>query len=110
MDSKTSPRSRRVSTEERTRIVDLFEKSGLTKAVFAQQQGVKLATFQQWLYKLRPRQPRRKSFQEVPLNSLMGSTWAAELVLESGITLRLSIAAHPQWISSVLPLLRHASC
>ena len=106
MDSQPSSRRQRVSAEERNRILDLFRKSSLTRAAFAEQQGIKLTTFQQWIYKSSRRPRGAKKFQEVPLHSILSSGWAAELVLNSGITLRLNPSADPQWIGSLLPALQ----
>jgi transposase-like protein len=105
MDSQSSSRRQRVSAEERNRILDLFRKSGLTQAAFAEQQGIKLTTLQHWFYKSSRRPRAAKKFQEVPLHSILSPTWAAEMVLKSGVTLRLNPSADPHWVRSLLPAL-----
>ena len=106
MESQPSPRRQRVSAEERNRILDTFRKSGLTQAAFAEQQGIKITTFQQWLYKSSRRPRGTKTFQEVPLHSFLPPAWAAEVVLTSGVTLRFNSSADPQWIHSLFPALQ----
>ena len=79
MESNSTPWRQRVSAEERNRILDLFRQSGLTQAAFAEQQRIKLTTLQHWIYKSSPRPRTAKKFQEVPLHSILSSTWAAEM-------------------------------
>jgi transposase-like protein len=110
MDSTETSRRQRVSAEERSRLVSVFRKSGLTQAEFAQQQGLKLSTLHQWLYRSAANKKIRKHFQEIPVSSLLSPVWAAEVALDSGLTLRLSSSARADWIGSVVGALRQSSC
>jgi transposase-like protein len=51
MDSTLTSGRRRMSAEERSRLVSLFRGSGLTQAEFAGQQGIRLSTLHHWLPK-----------------------------------------------------------
>ena len=93
--------------QEREQLVAKYQASGLTQREFAQQHGVKLGTFQQWVY--RPRLPhpiaRRKKpgFQEVSLTEVpFLNGWAAELQLPRGVALRLNSHANAQWIGALV--------
>lgn len=110
MDSTTTSGRRRVSAEERSRLVSLFRASGLTQAQFAEQQGIKLSTLHLWLYRGARRKNKPPRFCEVPVSSLVSTAWAAELVLGSGMTLRLSAAAKADWICTVVSALRQSPC
>lgn len=110
MDSTPTPRRQRVSAEERSRLVCLFRASGLTQAEFAQQQGIKLSTLHQWLYRGVPKKKARTRFQELPVPSLFAPTWMAEIALGGGLTLRLSASANADWIGSVVRALRQSPC
>src|SRR5947208_2924284 len=85
----------RWTPQERAQLVAKYQASGLTQREFAQQYGVKLSTFQQWVY--RPRCParvsrrKRPAFQEVAITEVpFLNCWAAELQLPRGVTLRLN--------------------
>ena len=99
---------RRCSTQpEREELVAKYRASGLTQREFAQQHGVKLGTFQQWVY--RPRSPhpltRRKklAFQEVSITEVpFLNGWAAELQLPRGVALRLNAHASAEWVGALV--------
>jgi transposase-like protein len=107
-NSTTSPR-RRISAEEHFRFVFLFRESGLTQAAFVRQHGINLHTFQQWIYFRRLRtakKPRKTFFREVTLSSGLSPSWAAEVSLDSGMSVRLSASAKPKLISFLIQNLR----
>jgi hypothetical protein len=88
-------------------LVATYQASGLTQREFAQQHGVKLGTFQQWVY--RPRSPhrvtRRKklAFQEVAITEVpFLNSWAAELTLPRGVALRLNSHASAEWVGALV--------
>lgn len=112
MDCKPSPRRQRVSAEERSRFVSLYRASGLTQVEFAQQQGINLSTLRQWLYRsgLKKKRKARARFHELPVSTLLSPAWLAEIALDSGITLRLSGVANPDWLSCVVNILRQKPC
>jgi hypothetical protein len=102
-------RGRRIFTEEeRAGLVSDFRSSGISQRQFAQKNGLKLTTFQSWLYGQRGRSkwPRRAVFKEiklfpgaVPKNSI---GWAAEIEWPHGMTVRISAGIDPGWLGSVL--------
>lgn len=110
MDSPSTSRRQRVSAEERSRLVSLFRASGLTQAEFSLQQGIRLSTLRQWLYRSAARKKARTRFQEVPVTSLLSPPWVAELSLDPGLVLRLSAAAKADWICTVVTALRQRPC
>ena len=97
----------RSTQQEREELVAKYQASGLTQREFAQQHGVKLGTFQQWVY--RPRTPvpiaRRKkpAFQEVSITEVpFLNGWAAELQLPRGVALRLNSHASAEWVGALV--------
>jgi transposase-like protein len=101
---------RRVSAEERSRLVSLFRDSGLKQAEFARRQGIKLSTLHQWLYRPAGKKKTKPRFQELAVASFLSPPWAAEVALDSGLTLRLSASASADWIGSVVGALRQRPC
>lgn len=99
---------RRCSTQqEREQLVAKYQASGLTQREFAQQHGVKLGTFQQWVYRPRSPQPitgrKKPGFQEVSITEVpFLSGWAAELQLPRGVTLRLNSHASAEWVGALV--------
>ena len=100
-------RRRRSTQREREQLVAKYQASGLTQREFAQQHGVKLGTFQRWIY--RPRSPhsvaRRKkpAFQEVSIAEVpFLNGWAAELQLPRGVALRLNSHASAEWVGALV--------
>ena len=110
MDSTSTSRRQRASAEERSRLVSLFRASGLTQTEFAKQQGIKLSTLHQWLYRSASKKKIRTRFHELPMSSLLTPPWVAEIALESGLTLRLNGSARADWICSVVCALRQSPC
>ncbi len=108
MRNYSVPSRRPHSTQqEREELVAKYQASELTQREFAQQHGVKLGTFQQWIY--RPRLPHRigrakkPAFQEVSITEVpFLNSWAAELQLPRGVTLRLNSQASAEWIGALV--------
>jgi transposase-like protein len=101
------PRRPHSTQQEREELVAKYQSSGLRQREFAQQHGVKLSTFQQWIY--RPRLPQRiartkkPAFQEVSITEVpFLNSWAAELQLPRGVTLRLNSQASAEWIGALV--------
>lgn len=119
MDQKAKGLRRPNSTlAERARWVRRFEHSGLSQPAFAKRHGINLFTLRKWLEGQRPAPslkkktfPRRKipapGLREVSLGSVLGAKWAAEIILPSGVTVRLSAEAAP-WLAQTL--LRSLPC
>lgn len=111
MEISDPVKPQRISAEERTRLVSLFRKSGLTQVEFARQNGIKIHTLHQWLYRRRARRRPRVTLREVHLPSIPApGGWAAEVMVNSGITLRVGVCARPELISFLIEKLRLGSC
>ncbi len=104
-------RRRRIFTEEeRAGLVSDFRSSGISQRQFAQKRGLKLTTFQSWLYCQRGRSklPRRVVFKEIKLfpgavpKNLSGHGWAAEIEWSKGMTVRISAGIYPGWLGLVV--------
>src|SRR6266702_3027749 len=108
MRNHSVPSKRHCSTRQaREQLVAKYQASGLTQREFAQQHGVKLGTFQQWMY--RPQSPHRitrtkkPAFQEVSITEVpFLNSWAAELQLPRGVALRLNSHANAEWIGALV--------
>ncbi len=97
----------RTTRQEREELVAKYHASGLTQREFAQQHGLKLGTFQQWVYRphAAPRTARGKksAFQEVSLTEVpFLNGWAAELQLPRGVALRLNTQASAEWVGALV--------
>jgi hypothetical protein len=86
----------------------LYRRSGLTRARFVREHGIKLSTFQQWLSRpTKPNSSEPPRFQEMFLSPPPApSTWAAELSFATGMTVRLAHWATPKFIAQLLQRLR----
>lgn len=101
-------RRRRYSQEERKRLVAEYRESGLTQEAFAEERGINVGTFRQWLYR-RDRTPVAKGnqaggFAEIALDGF--SPWTAEIDLPQGARLRLSAHASPRWAGELIKTLQ----
>jgi hypothetical protein len=111
METSDSPKPQRISAEERSRLVSLFRKSGLTQVEFARQNGIKIHTLHQWLYRSAAKRRPKITFCEVAVPSIsVPGGWVAEVVLDSGMTLRVDADAKPELISFLIGKLRRGSC
>ncbi len=113
---------RRTSKAERSRIVESFERSGLTRRGFAEQNGLARSTLDYWLKQARradssgvPKKtgsglPARSrsmgmSFAELELVSFAGGSsgeWAVEVVSPQGLTIRFREAPPPEVVVRLL--------
>ena len=111
METSDSGKPQRISAEERTRLVSLFRKSGLTQVEFARQNGIKIHTLHQWLYRSTAKRRPKTTFRELAMPSIrVPGGWVAEVVLDSGMTLRVDTDAKPELISFLIEKLRRGSC
>jgi hypothetical protein len=103
---------------ERARWAARFRRSGLSQSAFAKRHDLNLFTLRKWLEGQRPAPslkkktfPRRKipalALREISLGSVLGAKWAAEIILPSGVTVRLGAEAAP-WLAQTL--LRSLPC
>lgn len=94
-EKKRDKRGHRLYDEERKRrIVDGYEKSGLTQRDYAKKEGIRYSTLVWWLHKRRHMQARvlpTVRFAEVSAPSLSGGC-TLEVVLADGTLLRGSRA------------------
>jgi len=90
-------RSSYTPQEVRQYIAD-FKSSGRSVAAFARQEALPYHLLRSWLkgagQSPKPH-PRSGGFQNVPLSSLLGPSWAAEVVSPTGVTVRLSAQVPP---------------
>jgi hypothetical protein len=104
------------SSEDISKIVEHYRASGLGVVAFAKKQGIPPGRMHYWVYQKRgksrpPTSSRRASqpiFQEVNVAAMVAGAgcWAAEVNLSSGVGVRFSAAATPQWIGSVVQALQ----
>jgi hypothetical protein len=100
-------------------LITAYRRSGLGLRRFAQEQGISPSRLHYWIYQ-KSRASRPKSspapaksvpaslFQEVkrrPGAALLES-WAAEVKLTSGVSVRFSGTANPGWMEAVLQALQ----
>jgi len=85
--------------------VAAFRRSGLSVAAFARQQGLSSYLLRRWLQGAdRMASARVGAFQSVPLGSLLGPAWAAEVVGPTGVTVRLSAQVPPSLAMQLIAL------
>jgi hypothetical protein len=92
--SNGSPRHRRQRTpsSRRTQLLAAFDRSGLSAAAFARQQGIGYTTFCGWRHR-RAKAKLSPAFVEV---ELPGRAAAVELLIEVGAHVRLRISSAGQ--------------
>ena len=112
MEPLTLQRRPRVSAEERAQWISQYRSSQLSARQFAQQHGLNDGTFQRWIREERQRiniSTQAPGFQELRLSPFVAAgAWAAEVVLPSGIVVRLGVAAPPAWMQALVESLRSA--
>lgn len=109
-------RRRIFSAAQRAGMVSRFRISGVSQREFAQEHGLKLTTFQSWLYGKRgaSSSARRARFQEIKLfpsavvSNSTGLVWAAEVEWSNGMKVRVSPGVDPLWLNSVVKQLGQA--
>jgi transposase-like protein len=107
--SEPAPRrGRRIFTPEQIAIhVAALRQSGMSVAAYARQEGLSYYSLRAWLQRAkratRARAPRL-GFQSMPLNSLLGQAWAAEVVGPTGVTVRLSAQVPPALVLQLIGL------
>jgi hypothetical protein len=100
-----------VGAEERRRWVERYRASGLGLKAFAQQHGLGRGQLHYWVY-APPPGPRTGTqapvFQEVRLTGSLASLggWATEIVLASGVSVRLREGTAPEWAVALVQALQ----
>ena len=87
--------------------VAALRQSGMSVAAYARQEGLSYYSLRAWLQRTkraaRSRAPR-SGFQPMPLSSLLGQAWAAEVVGPTGVTVRLSAQVPPTLVQQLVGL------
>lgn len=94
-----------IGKETWLRWLEEYERTDCTQAEFAEQKGVKLATFRYWLYKERNKKAEScATFVEVTLPSSPLSLETASVVLDfaQDLRLRFSSLPSPAYLASLL--------
>lgn len=111
---KTEPATRRhFKPQERLRIAESCESSGLTRSEFARRNQVSLSSLQRWLAESRsvPKESAPVFFQEVSISPPLGvpasKGWAAEIIAPDGMTVRLR---EQMSVEDLVRLLRGRAC
>lgn len=99
-----------VSRAERARWVARYRASGMGLKRFAAEHGLPPGQLHYWVYAPPPGsgiETDAPVFQEVRLTGCMAppSSWAAEIVLSSGTTVRLREGAAPEWAVALVQAL-----
>ena len=107
------------NTKEMAALIAAYRKSGLGLRRFARQHKIPPGRLHYWVYqKKRSSRPRSlasdrigkapPAFEEVSLgvSSPLLETWAAEVRLAGGLSVRFSSAATPGWMSGVIQALQ----
>jgi transposase-like protein len=104
---------RRFGLGDRGRLIEVYERSGLTQRAFVEKHGLSLATLTNWLREHRQRVDEGSTREAVPgfhsvdLSRMIGGpSWAAEVVFADGTTLRLSSEAKLSLLQALLSTLR----
>jgi transposase-like protein len=100
-------------------VVAAYRQSGVSLREFARQRGLPATRLHYWVYQKKqeakpeppskePRARRTAIFQEVKLKPGSGllQSWAAEVTLAFGLTVRFSGTASPDWIGGVIQALQ----
>jgi hypothetical protein len=100
-------------------LIARYRRSGLSLAEFARAEGLSPGRLHYWIYqKHRSRAvvrapgdgspAARPAFQEVRLPNGLGlvTSWAAEVSLRGGLSVRFSAAAAPGWVGAVVQALQ----
>jgi hypothetical protein len=105
-------RKRRLTNEERLQMVEQFQRSGLTREAFCEQEGIPIATLGYWLTRIKrtSNKPAPVVFREVRLTSPIvppTSSWAMEVISPEGLTIRCREALS---VNELVRLLRGSRC
>ncbi len=89
-----------------------FARSGLTVTAFCDREGISSASFYAWQRRLRhdPAPPRDDAPHFVPVHLVTPPDTPIELLLPSGLVLRLAPGVDLAWLRQVLGVLTEAAC
>ena len=94
-------RRRRLTSQQRQRLLARYHKGQFTQREFAARAGIGLSTLIKWLQQERTTGQPSVAFQEVVLPGAAGR-WALEVVNPQGWTLRLQTTASAEILGSLL--------
>lgn len=101
--SETKPQPRRHYTPDQiTEYLVAQRGSGLSIAAFCQQQGFSPSVFYAWKRRRRPAGGGPPTFREISLPLGFETPWATEILLPSGVVLRVSPQADVRWFGQLL--------
>jgi len=99
-------RLKRLTSQERAELIDRYRVSGMTQKQFAEENQIRLGTFQQWLLRERKKASPNGSvngFRQIPLSAIISpDRWSAELVLGTSLSLRLNSSAPVDWVCALV--------
>ena len=99
----TKPRRHRpYSPEQITEYLEAQARSGLSIARFCQPHGLSPSVFYAWKRRRRQTATSPLAFREVSVSPFLSASWSAEVLLPSGVLLRVSPQADPRWIGQLL--------
>jgi len=105
-------RSTRITAAQRARVIERFQRSGLTRRAFVRKSGIALSSLNRWLAQAKstPNVPFPVRLSELKLAPLLAAPptgWAMEIVSPQGLTLR---CCEPLKVQDLMLLLRGSSC
>ena len=105
---KSDFHDRDVGAQEIVSWITRYRASGLSLAVFAREHGITPGRLRYWIYykQRRFKESPPPVFQELKLTAPVGPSWAAEVSLAQGLSVRFSGTAAPAWIGLVVQALQ----
>lgn len=97
---------KRLSDEQKAKIIEAFESSGQTQRAFCREQGIPLPTFSSWLRKRRCDATTPAGFRPVRLLGGDSGMSGASVRLADGTEIRLSAGSTIEEIVHLVKLLR----
>ena len=90
------------SSSDREAIAEAWRRSGETQKAFASKRGIPLTRLQSWIYRRRRPRPSSARLVEVRVSTPPQDFGPLEIVLPSGITVRVSVGTEPAWTSALV--------
>ncbi len=101
----TPVRRRRLSLDERERLLQEFRRSGMSQRTFSASKGISVGTLRNWNLWEEKRAQERISFKELEIRTQPAppiTPWDAEVSLPDGLVLRLRESVARDVIRSIL--------
>lgn len=100
----------RKAREDRSKIVEEYERSGLTQQEFAERRGIPVSTLRSWIYRGRPTEgPKATAPRLLPVTvvvppgpSTSGRGGLLELVIGDSIVLRFPAGTDPRYLAELV--------